>query len=140
MKRAPAQDWTADQLARKARAETGECVVADMHRGTDDTLIAWAKAEGRFVRIDRKTEWGNPFGIPGDGDRPTVCAKHRRDLPNNHSLLSRTQTLRGKVLGCWCHPEECHGHLIAEIVNREAAGEGSAQELAGMLARQADAA
>jgi len=25
--------------------------------------------------------------------------------------------LKGKTLGCWCHPDPCHGDVLAEIVN-----------------------
>jgi len=25
--------------------------------------------------------------------------------------------LKGKVLGCWCHPKECHGDVLARIAN-----------------------
>lgn len=61
-----AQGWTEDRLARQARAEAGECVVANIREGkdgrrTDEALLAWAEGTDRFVRIDRKTEWGNPL-------------------------------------------------------------------------------
>jgi hypothetical protein len=70
-----AQGWTQDQLDRKVRAEGGECVVANMRQRTngrreDEALLAWVEASDRFERIeriDRKTEWGNPFEMPGDG-------------------------------------------------------------------------
>ena len=35
--------------------------------------------------------------------------------------LECMSTLRGKVLGCWCHPPERHSYVIAEIVDRESA-------------------
>ena len=109
-------DWTPDQLDRKARAEAGETVVANRHKGADAVLIAWAKTARRFVRIDRGSPWGNPFKIPDDGDRATVIERFRVEtLPG---MTPRLPVLRGKVLGCWCHPEPCHGHLIAEVVNR----------------------
>jgi hypothetical protein len=120
----PAPEWTPDQLERKSRAEAGECVVANMHGDTDAALLAWAEADDRFVRIDRKTEWGNPFEMPGDGERDMVVGKFQRFyFPQKDSLLTKTEGLSGKVLGCWCHPEQCHGHIIAEAVNREANGE-----------------
>lgn len=128
-------EWTEDQSNRKEAVERGECVVANMHEGADRALIRWAEANGCFVRIDRKTEWGNPFEMPDDGDRAEVVGKFSKFyLPYKDGLLSRIRTLRGKVLGCWCHPEECHGHIIAEIVNREAAGENTAENLADQLA------
>jgi hypothetical protein len=135
-----AQGWTPDQLNRKAQAEAGGCVVANIRedgdgRRTDEALLAWAEAADRFVRIDRKTEWGNPFEVPEDGDRAEVVASFTKFyLPHKPSLLGRMSSLRGMVLGCWCHPQECHGHTIAEIVNREAAGEGSAERIADWLA------
>jgi hypothetical protein len=134
-----AQGWTPDQLDRKARAERGECVVAnfreDNGRRIDEALLAWAEAEDRFVRIDRKTDWGNPFEIPEDGERAEVVSKFAKFyLPHKNGLLCEITNLSGKVLGCWCHPEECHGHAIAEVVNRVAAGEGTAEEIADNIA------
>jgi hypothetical protein len=135
------QGWTPDQLDRKARAEIGECVVANIrndetgNRRIDEALLCWAEAQDLFVRIDRNTEWGNPFEMPGDGDRDTVCRLYGRFyLPNKPSLLKKAPSLQGKVVGCWCHPQQCHGHLIAEVVNREAAGDGTASEIALMIA------
>jgi hypothetical protein len=133
------QGWTPTQIERKSAAEAGQCVVANMReqdgQQIDAALLAWAEANDRFARIDRKTEWGNPFEIPDDGERADVDGKFSKFyLPYKDGLLSRMPSLRGKVLGCWCHPEECHGHIIAEIVNAEAEGKGSAAELADQLA------
>jgi Domain of unknown function (DUF4326) len=134
-----AQGWTQDQLDRKTRALNRECVVASMReidgRRRDDALLAWAEAENRLVRIDRQTEWGNPFEMPDDGDREEVVGKYSKFyLPHKNGLLLKMPSLRGKVLVCWCHPQECHGHIIAEIVNREAAGEGPAASIADAIA------
>jgi hypothetical protein len=124
-----------DELKRRAQAEAGRCVVANMHDGTDVALLMWARDNDRFVRIDRKSEWGNPFTMPDDGERAEVVGKFAKFyLPYKDGLLARIPTLRGKVLGCWCHPQECHGHIIAEIVNAEADGKGSAEQLADQLA------
>jgi hypothetical protein len=106
-----------------------------MHDKVDTALIAWAEANDRFVKIDRTTDWGNPFEMPDDGEREEVVAKFTKFyLPHKNKLLSRISELRGKVLGCWCHPEECHGHYIAEIVNKEANHDGTAEQLANQLA------
>ncbi len=108
--------WTPDRLERRAAAEAGSCVVANL-RG-DAALLGWAQAVGRYVRIDRRTPWGNPFLMGEDGDHDEVCAKFRDFyLPHKPGLQTRLPSLRGKVLACWCHPQACHGHLIAEAVN-----------------------
>lgn len=119
-----AQGWTPDQLDRKASAEAGKCVVASIRdngkgQRIDEALLSWAEASDIFVRIDRKTEWGNPFEIPDDGDRDDVIDLFTKHYwPFKQKLLQQASRLSGKVLGCWCHPEPCHGHLIAECVNR----------------------
>jgi len=121
-----AQGWTIDQSERKKLAEEGFCVVANMKDKTDTALIAWAEANDRFVSIDRTTDWGNHFVMPKDGTREEVVENFQKHyLPYKPSLLGALSALRGKVLGCWCHPEKCHGHIIAEMVN----GEGGNDEL-----------
>lgn len=98
----------------------GLCVVANMHRGRDQALIAWARDTHHFVRIDRKSEWGNPFLVPDDGDHEEVVGKFAtRYLPHKTALLAQINrgVLRGKVLGCWCHPLLCHGHVLAMRAN-----------------------
>ena len=114
--------WTPDQTERREAAERGECVVANVRarggRRVDGALLRWASAEGRLVRIDRRTEWGNPFEMSVDGDRAEVVDKFTRFyLPHKRGLLAKIPTLRGKVLACWCHPDRCHGHTIADAVN-----------------------
>jgi hypothetical protein len=113
-------EWRRDEIERKNQAESGVCVVANMRGNGDPALVAWAKETGHFVRIDRATAWGNPFEMPDDGDRDAVCDKFAQHyFPHKNGLQSQLQQLRGKVLGCWCSPERCHGHFIAEAVNGE---------------------
>jgi hypothetical protein len=87
-----------------------------MHKGRDQALINWARLAHRFMRIDRNSEWNNPFLVPDDGNQDDVVRKFATlYLPNKNGLLMRIQQgeLRGKVLGCWCHPRLCHGHVLA---------------------------
>jgi hypothetical protein len=113
-----AMDWTPDQLARKARVEKGETVVATLHE--DRALLAWGKASGLAVRIGRPSEWGNPFEMPDDGDRDTVIEKFARYyLPHKPALIRKLPTLKGKILACWCYPERCHGDILCERISQE---------------------
>jgi len=115
-----AQGWTPSQLERKAKVEAGKTVTANMGKGEDGlpidrALIDWADAQGKFERIDRNTEWGNPFVLGEDGDRVTVIENYAWYLERKPSLLKKVKGLKGKVLGCWCCPDHCHGDiLIAE--------------------------
>jgi len=104
--------WSDDERDLLKLLRDGETVVVSL-RGPHNNLIAWADAAGAYMRIDRKTEWGNPFELPGDGDRDTVIANYERHyLPHKPSLLSKLDMLRGKALGCWCAPEPCHGDVL----------------------------
>jgi hypothetical protein len=69
------------------------------------------------VYIGRGSIWGNPFVIGKDGDRATVIAKYCDYLMHRPDLLARLGELKGKVLGCFCHPLQCHGHVLAELAD-----------------------
>ena len=110
----PAYEWSQSELDRKAVVEAGGTVVANMHQDADRALLHWAKTTGRFTRIDRNSEWGNPFEMPADGDRDIVCDSFEIFFPRKFSLHNRLDELRGKVLGCWCYPQRCHGDYLAQ--------------------------
>ena len=82
--------------------------------------MQWAKRTACFVRTDRKSAWGNPFVVAKHGTRQQVVAAYRDYLLCTPSLLNRLDELRGRVLGCWCYPEPCHGDVLAEMINRGA--------------------
>lgn len=110
--------WTEQEQELLARLQAGE-TVAVTQRGDHDNLIGWAESAGLYVRIDRRTEWGNPFLHPDDGDRATVIASYRDHYwPHKPSLHERIGELRGKALGCWCAPEACHGDILKELAER----------------------
>jgi len=112
----PEYEWTEDELTRKAIVEAGGTVVANMHQDTDRALLTWARKTDRFVRIDRSSDWGNPFEMGSDGDRNTVCDSYEIFFPRKFSLHNRLDELRGKVLGCWCYPARCHGMYRADKI------------------------
>jgi hypothetical protein len=109
-------DWPEIERAMKEQVEFGLCVVACMSRHKH--LIAWAESCGRFRRIDRATEWGNPFRIGDDGDRDEVIRKFAKYYwPHKTKLQAELPDLAGCVLGCHCAPEPCHGDVIARACN-----------------------
>jgi hypothetical protein len=46
----------------------------------------------------------------------TLYFQHR--LGTDAEFRARVLALRGKVLGCFCHPNPCHGNVIAAFLNR----------------------
>lgn len=75
-------------------------------------------------RIDRATVWGNPFVIGRDGDRTEVIAKYKNWVltstdPSAVWIREHVDELYGKVLGCWCAPQQCHGSVLIDLAELE---------------------
>lgn len=71
------------------------------------------------VYIGRPSKWGNPFKIGVDGTRREVIEKYEQYILNSPHLLNSLHELEGKVLGCWCKPNPCHGDVLVKLVNRK---------------------
>lgn len=109
----PFASWSDDEQVLLKKLQAGETIVISQRAEGHPNLCRWAEDAGSFVRIDRRSDWGNPFEMPGDGDRDTVIRNYAEHyLPHKPSLLSRLDELRGKALGCWCAPEPCHGDVL----------------------------
>ena len=80
------------------------------------------------IRICRPSKWGNPFRIGIDGTREEVIGKYREWLKSQPKLMNQIDELKGKKLGCWCHPDSCHGDVLVEIANRDIIPEPSLSE------------
>jgi len=79
------------------------------------TRVVHCKRDDFDIYIGRPTKWGNPFIIGPDGDRTEVLKKYRVWIMENKELLDDVGSLKGKTLGCWCAPKECHGDILAEL-------------------------
>jgi hypothetical protein len=85
------------------------------------TLVVNLKNSEYDVYIGRKcyglpeSIWHNPFKIGEDGTRTEVIAKYREHVLGSPDLVKLLPSLRGKVLGCWCSPNHCHGDVLAEL-------------------------
>lgn len=81
------------------------------------TTVVHCKREPYDIYIGRPGIWGNPFVIGRDGTRGEVVNKYREYLETRPDLLSRLSDLRGKRLGCFCAPNQCHGDVLAELAD-----------------------
>lgn len=82
--------------------------------------VVHCKREKFDVLIDRRTKWGNPFKIGPDGRREDVLDKYIYWIyaPGQTALREAAKReLKGKILGCWCRPQACHGDILSEIAN-----------------------
>ncbi len=80
------------------------------------TRVVHCKREKHDIYIGRPGPWGNPFQIGEHGTREEVIALYERWIRVNPKLLARLGELRGKILGCWCHPKPCHGDVLVKLV------------------------
>lgn len=81
------------------------------------TRVVHHKKEDYDVFIGRPSVWGNPFKVGEDGTRAEVIEKYREWILKNPRLLGKLDEIRGKVLGCWCKPYECHGDVLADLAD-----------------------
>ena len=93
-----------------------------MKTPNDSIFVVHCKRAPYDVYIGRPSKWGNPFVIGKDGDREMVIRKYREWLIEQPELVAALPELKGKVLGCWCSPQACHGDVLISLVN--AGGEG----------------
>lgn len=97
--------------------------VVDIRLAKYDVYIGRA---GTTIREDVKPGesgyFGNPFRLNHESKRAAVLAKYRKyfyeRMERDKFFKARVHDeLRGRVLGCFCHPLPCHGHIIAEYLN-----------------------
>src|SRR3954447_24407299 len=72
----------------------------------------------KHPRFPEGSKWANPFRIDKDGTREEVIAKYEAWLLTQPELYAALPELRGKVLGCWCHPKPCHGDVLARLADQ----------------------
>lgn len=84
----------------------------------DRTMVVNMRDSDYDVYIGRGGPWGNPFIIGRDGSRKEVLALYEDWIARRPALHDRARReLRGKILGCYCKPLDCHGDTLARIAN-----------------------
>lgn len=83
-----------------------------------------AVLDGTAVRIDRKTDWGNPFPLRDRDDpieRREVLEQYRSYLADAIDSgkvdIDRLARLDGKQLACHCAPAACHGDVLSQAAS-----------------------
>lgn len=82
---------------------------------------------GRIWGGHAESIFHNPFHIGKDGNREEVLLKFAEwwYAPKQAWLRARAllEIPADAILGCWCHPQSCHGDIIAGYVNWKLQGE-----------------
>jgi hypothetical protein len=73
------------------------------------------------VYCGRPSIYGNPYKIGRDGTRNEIIFKYIDyfvdRLCRDKNFKNEIFKLRGKTIGCWCHPLLCHCDVIAAFLN-----------------------
>jgi hypothetical protein len=56
------------------------------------------------------SKWHNPY-------RGEQAIEKYEEYLVHSKLMDALEELKGKKLGCWCKPKECHGDVLARYVN-----------------------
>jgi hypothetical protein len=106
----------------KERREVGK-VVHVKHEPFDIYIGQEHSGWGRGPRFKRSS-WHNPYNKMfrrGEITREEAIAKYERYLLEERpDLVERLPELRGKILGCWCAPEPCHGDVLVRLAEDSA--------------------
>lgn len=90
-------------------------------------FVVHCKKEPYDVYIGRPSKWGNPWSHKKGTlarfrceTREEAIEKYIDWLLTQDDLLLEIKTeLKGKILGCWCDPSPCHGHILEKLANEK---------------------
>lgn len=103
------------------------CVkVAELRKIGFDSLEEWLKNPnhiyiGRtcaYIKGTYNSKWRNPYSVQKYG-RDECLKKYKDYIVTNDELMEDIKELEGKVLGCWCCPDKCHGDILIDLLERE---------------------
>ena len=91
-----------------------------------DTKVVNLRKESFDVYIGRSGKgqtsiFGNPYSIGKDGTREEVLKKFKiylwKRMQEDEDFCRQLLELDGKVLGCFCKPQACHGDILVAAIN-----------------------
>mmetsp|Transcript_6506 Transcript_6506/g.8810 ORF Transcript_6506/g.8810 Transcript_6506/m.8810 type:complete len:153 (-) Transcript_6506:308-766(-) len=86
------------------------------HWLTDEDHIYIGRNMTFYVKAAVGSKWANPYSVKKYG-RSKCLEMYEKYIRENPKLLNEIKSLKGKVLGCWCSPEVCHGDILMMLVN-----------------------
>lgn len=69
-----------------------------------------------WVKGANSSKWRNPYSVKKYGLDKSLQL-YRQHLFDT-GLIDDLDELSGKVLGCWCKPNRCHGDILVELFKK----------------------
>lgn len=63
-----------------------------------------------------QSKWANPFPVKQFG-REECIRRYEEWIKTQPELMEALPELEGKVLGCWCKPDACHGDVLVKLIS-----------------------
>ncbi|KAL3856455.1 hypothetical protein ACJMK2_011212 [Sinanodonta woodiana] len=70
-----------------------------------------------YVKGAFQSKWANPFTVK-KYSRDECIKLYEQHITSDRHLMAALHELKGKTLGCWCHPEPCHGHILQRLISK----------------------
>lgn len=91
--------------------------------------VVHCKRSSHDVYIGRPSKWGNPIPVPSKGydrvaDPLRILERFEEHVRSRPDLMAALPELAGKVLGCWCAPQRCHGDVLVRMADEAAPRQG----------------
>jgi len=77
----------------------------DVYIGREVTMGGWNLPTSK---------WANPYAVKVYG-RDQCLRLYETYIRGRSDLIAALPELKGKRLGCWCHPEPCHGDILIRL-------------------------
>ena len=90
---------------------------------TENNLYIGRNAAKYAMRDVPDSKWVNPFrvcdciGPSKEWILEDILRTYENYVRNNPSLKNSLHELKGKQLGCWCKPNQCHGDILIKLYN-----------------------
>ena len=86
------------------------------------TTVVNLRKEKYDVYIGRGSIFGNPYRMYREDMREEVISKYAlyfyNRIKTDENFYHEVCKLKGKILGCFCKPLNCHGDVITDYINK----------------------
>ena len=69
-----------------------------------------------YVKGTYCSKWHNPYTVKKYGLEKCL-EMYEAYIRNTPELYNNLSELDGKILGCWCKPNQCHGDILIKLLN-----------------------
>lgn len=88
------------------------------------TVVVNRYKESFHIDIGRNSKWGNPYSHEKKSLAKYIVKSRQEAIElytywilGQPELIASLGELKGKILGCFCLPKDCHGEFLAKLAD-----------------------